>query len=85
MEIPVISVKTVYNNAGPKEVEKSVTRLIESAVYSVNNVKTIKSKSKESESNIEIEFNWGTDIRMAADDVREAVDMIRNNFPDDVN
>ena len=83
MEIPIISVKTKYNNAGPEEVEKSITRTIEGVVSSVNNVKTIKSKSKESESNIEIEFNWGTDLRTAADDIREAIDMIRNDLPDD--
>ena len=83
MEIPIISVKTKYKNAGPEEVEKSITRTIEGAVSSVNNVKTIKSKSKESESNIEIEFNWGTDLRTAADDIREAIDMIRNDLPDD--
>lgn len=83
MEIPIISVKTKYNNAGPEEVEKSITRTIEGVVSSVNNVKSIKSKSKESESNIEIEFNWGTDLRTAADDIREAIDMIRNDLPDD--
>ena len=83
MEIPIISVKTKYNNAGPEEVEKSITRTIEGVVSSVNNVKTIKSKSKESESNVEIEFNWGTDLRTAADDIREAIDMIRNDLPDD--
>ena len=83
MEIPIISVKTKYKNAGPEEVEKSITRTIEGVVSSVNNVKTIKSKSKESESNIEIEFNWGTDLRTAADDIREAIDMIRNDLPDD--
>ena len=52
MEVPIISIKTIYNNAGPEEVEKSITRTIEGVVSSVNNVKTIKSKSKESESNI---------------------------------
>ena len=83
MEIPIISVKTKYKNAGPEEVEKSITRTIEGVVSSVNNVKTIKSKSKESESNIEIEFNWGTDLRTASDDIREAIDMIRNDLPDD--
>ena len=42
MEIPIISVKTKYKNAGPEEVEKSITRTIEGVVSSVNNVKTIK-------------------------------------------
>lgn len=83
MEVPIISIKTTYDNAGAEEVEKSVTRIIESAVSSVNNVKTIKSKSKESESNVEIEFNWGTDLQTAADDIREAIDMIRSSLPDD--
>lgn len=83
MEVPIISIKTIYNNAGSQEVEKSITRIIENAVSSVNNVKNIKSKSKESESNIEIEFNWGTDLQTAADDIREAIDMIRNSLPDD--
>ena len=39
MEVPVISIKTTYNNAGAEEVEKSITRIIESAVSSVNNIK----------------------------------------------
>ena len=83
MEVPIISIKTTYDNAGPEEVEKSVTRVVESAVSSVNNVKTIKSKSKESEFNVEIEFNWGTDLQTASDDIREAIDMIRSSLPDE--
>ena len=83
MEVSIISIKTTYDNAGPEEVEKSVTRVVESAVSSVNNVKTIKSKSKESESNVEIEFNWGTDLQTASDDIREAIDMIRSSLPDE--
>ena len=83
MEVPIISIKTTYENAEPEEVEKSVTRVIENAVSSVNNVKNITSKSKESESNVEIEFNWGTDLQTASDDIREAIDMIRSNLPDD--
>ena len=46
LELPFISIRTQYDNAGPEEVEKSVTRLIESAVASVNNIKQIKSSSK---------------------------------------
>ena len=43
MDLPYISVRTTYDNAGPEEVEKSLTRLIESAVSGINNVKTITS------------------------------------------
>ena len=83
MEVPIISIKTTYENAEPEEVEKSVTRVIENAVSSVNHGGNITSKSKESESNVEIEFNWGTDLQTASDDIREAIDMIRSNLPDD--
>ena len=83
IERPVISVKTSYNNAGPEEVEKSVTRLVENAVSSVNNVKTITSSSKEGQSQVRIEFNWGSDLTGATADIREALDKIRKSLPDD--
>ena len=83
IERPNISVRTSYNNAGPEEVEKSVTRLVENAVSSVNNIKTITSSSKEGESSVKIEFNWGSDLTSATADIREALDRIRKSLPDD--
>ena len=65
IERPYITVRTSYDNAGPEEVEKSVTRLIENAVSSVNNVKSVTSSSKEGESKVTIEFNWGSDLTSA--------------------
>ena len=83
MELPFISVRTTYDNAGPEEVEKSVTRLIESAVSGINNVKTITSSSREGISSVFIEFNWGSDLSSATADIREALDRIRSSLPDD--
>lgn len=83
MELPYISVRTTYDNAGPEEVEKSITRLIESAVSTVNNVKTITSSSQEGSSSVFIEFNWGSDLPTATADIREALDRIRKTLPDD--
>ena len=83
MELPFISVRTTYDNAGPEEVEKSVTRLIESAVSGINNVKTITSSSQEEMSSVFIEFNWGSDLASATADIREAIDRIRRTLPDD--
>ncbi len=83
MELPYISVRTTYDNAGPEEVEKSVTRLIESAVSGINNVKTITSSSQEEMSSVFIEFNWGSDLASATADIREAIDRIRSSLPDD--
>ena len=83
IERPYITVRTSYDNAGPEEVEKSVTRLIENAVSSVNNVKSVTSSSKEGESKVTIEFNWGSDLTSATADIRESLDRIRKNLPDD--
>ena len=83
MDLPYISVRTTYDNAGPEEVEKSLTRLIESAVSGINNVKTITSSSQEGRSSVFIEFNWGSDLASATADIREALDRIRSSLPDD--
>ena len=83
MEVPYITILTQYDNAGPEEIEKSITRLIERAVASVNNVKTITSSSEEGESRVNIEFNWGSDLSDAAADIREALDIVKGSLPDD--
>ncbi|ASJ21846.1 multidrug transporter [Brachyspira hampsonii] len=83
MELPYITVRTVYENAGPEEVEKSVTRVVENAVATVSDINTITSTSQEGESSVFIEFNWGTDLAVATADVREAIDGVKNSLPDD--
>ena len=83
MELPYITVRTEYENAGPEEVEKSVTRIIENAVATVSGIKNITSKSKEGESTVFVEFNWKTDLADATADIREAIDSAKNSLPDD--
>ena len=83
MELPYITVRTEYENAGPEEVEKSVTRIIENAVATVSGIKNITSTSKEGESTVFVEFNWKTDLANATADIREAIDSAKNSLPDD--
>ncbi|WP_020004022.1 efflux RND transporter permease subunit [Brachyspira innocens] len=83
MELPYITVRTEYENAGPEEVEKSVTRIVENAVATVSDINTITSTSQEGESSVFIEFNWGTDLAVATADIREAIDGVKNSLPDD--
>lgn len=83
MELPYITVSTKYENAGPEEVEKSVTRIIENAVATVSGIKNITSTSKEGESTVFVEFNWKTDLANATADIREAIDSAKNSLPDD--
>ena len=85
IELPYITVTTKYENAGPQEVEKSVTRVVENAVSTVSDINKITSVSKEGESIVFIEFNWGANLAVACADIREAIDGIKNSLPDDAN
>ncbi len=83
IELPFITIRTDYENAGPEEVEKSVSKIIEGAVSSVNNIKEVTSSSEEEDSRVRVEFNWGSDLDTATADIREAIDRIRRQLPDD--
>ena len=81
MQMPYISVHTRYRNAGPEEIEKSVTKIVEGAVATVNNIKNITSYSRENSSDVMVEFNWGVDLRDASEDIREALERIYDSLP----
>ena len=68
IENPVLSISTSYPNAGPESVEKTVTKPIESAVMSVNGLKKLSSTSNEGSSNVQLEFEYGTDLTEAVND-----------------
>ena len=82
MQVPYISINTRYKNAGPEEIEKSVTKIIEGAVATVNNIKNITSTSREDSSNVLIEFNWGVDLTEATEDIRESLEQVADFLPD---
>ncbi|MCR4742010.1 MAG: efflux RND transporter permease subunit [Treponema sp.] len=82
MDNPVAMVMTTYTNAGPETVEKSVTQILESGLVSVNNLKSMTSTSSEGSSTIELEFNYGTDMDVAVNDIRDKLDMVKGQLPD---
>jgi len=84
IEFPVAVVFTEYPNVGPKEIESTVTRPLEEALSSVNNIDTITSTSKEGLSMIVAKFTWGTDMGLAVSDMRERIDIRKRFLPDDV-
>ncbi|GAB4330689.1 MAG: efflux RND transporter permease subunit [Calditrichia bacterium] len=83
LDIPFITIQTVYPGAGPKEIESEITKKIEDAVSSVSKIKTITSYSMESVSLVMIEFELGKDVDIANQEVKDKVDAIINEFPDD--
>ena len=82
VENPSLSIFTTYTNAGPESVEKTVTKVIENAVMSVNGLKNITSTSNESNSSVNLEFEYGTDLTEAMNDVRDKLDRVKRALPE---
>ncbi len=79
---PSLTVRTGYEGVAPAEIESLVTRPVENAVGVVNNVVKVSSSSRADTSEVTLEFGWGTDMDMAALDVRERLDLVQ--LPEDV-
>ena len=84
VDIPVVSILTIYPGVAPETVETEVTRRIEEAVNPIEGVRHISSTTTEGVSSIVVEFELGTNIHTAAQDVRSKVAALRREFPDEV-
>lgn len=83
MKIPYVIVLTSYQGAGPSEVESLVTKPLESALSSVSDLKEMTSQSSNGTSIVIMEFNDSVDMDIAALNVREKVDLIKDYLPSD--
>jgi len=83
IKYPVVSVVTTYSGVTSEDIEELLTKPIEDAVSTVQDVKSIKSFSQEGLSAVMIEFNWGADIYFAAQDIRDKLDLIQDFLPSD--
>ena len=81
---PTISVITNYPNVGPQEMEESVTRPIEEALAAVQGVEEITSTSTEGRSMVRVSFTWGSDLDVAANDIRDRIDRVMGRLPEDI-
>jgi len=79
---PVIMVMTGYEGAAPLEVEKMVTEPLEKMVSTVNNIKEVSSVSSDGNSVIIMNFDWGTNMDEAANDVREKISLVKGVLPE---
>lgn len=82
-ETNMVTISTVYPGASPSEVETSVTRKIEDAVGSLENVKKVESSSYESLSVIMVQLNTGADVNYALNDAQRKVNAILADLPED--
>lgn len=81
---PVVAVTTIYPGAGPKEIETSVSKILEEEMGTISGVKSITSSNKEGVSVVVAEFSLETDIKYAEQQVRDKVAFAKAKFPDDV-
>ena len=84
MELPYAVVITTYPGASPEAVETSVTKPIEQAVATIDNIKNIQSISSENYSMVVLEFNSDTNMDTATIDMREKLDQVSGYFDDSV-
>jgi len=81
---PVMSVVTTYEGVASEEMENIVTKPIEEVVATVKNVKKIKSFSQEGLSVVMVDFEWGANLDLLAQDIRDRIDMISDFLPKDM-
>lgn len=84
LEVPTVSVTTIYPGAAAAEVETSVTKKLEDAFAAVEGLDKITSTSQEGVSSIVVALKSGTDVDQAERDIQRKADQAQNDLPDDV-
>lgn len=82
MDLPYMLVYTKYDDAGPEEVEQSLTRTMESSLSGLSGLKKMQSTSQSGASIIFLEFDYGTNLDTAAIEIRDKIDMVRSYLPE---
>jgi HAE1 family hydrophobic/amphiphilic exporter-1 len=81
IELPRLSVNVSYANVGPEEMETIITDPLENALSGIPNLERMTSTSEEGRSRVTLEFGRGTSVDEAANDVRAALDRLRDDLP----
>lgn len=84
VDLPYITIITIYPGASPEEIETDIAKPIEDEVTSISGLKHVTSNCIENMCQTLLEFDLEVDQDIAAMDVREKLDLIRNDFPDGV-
>jgi len=77
LSYPTVTVRTEYRGAAPEEIETLLTRPVEEAVGVVKNVRSVKSVSRAGQSDVILEFAWGTNMDRAGLEVREKLEVLQ--------
>ncbi len=81
VEFTELTVRVSYPNVGPQEIEQVITDPIENVVAGLPNLERVTSQSEEGSSRVRLRFTRGTNIDEAANDLRAALDRLRDELP----
>jgi len=81
LSYPTLTIRTQLSGAAPSEIETLISKPIEETASIIKNLKLVRSVSKAGQSDVTLEFNWGTNMDLASVDVREKIDLL--NLPDE--
>ncbi len=84
MEMPFIGVYVPYPNGIPSQVEKDIVAPVEGVLATLGGVREIQSYADADEAWIGVQFDFGRDVNMLRMEVKEKIDQIRGDLPDDV-
>lgn len=82
MDIPTISVITYYPGASAEDIEVNVTKPLENQLNALQNLKKVTSQSKDNISFISVEFEYGTNMDEASNNIRDALSLVEKSLPD---
>ncbi|WP_077610259.1 efflux RND transporter permease subunit [Clostridium sp. Marseille-P2415] len=85
MNMPMLMVVTAYPGAQPKDVDELISKKIENAVGSLSGIKKVASKSSENRSTVTLQYEYGTDLDKAYDDLKKKIDVVASDLPEDSN
>jgi hydrophobic/amphiphilic exporter-1 (mainly G- bacteria), HAE1 family len=83
IELPYIVVNTSWTGAGPEEVERRITRPLESVLSSVSGIDTLSSTSSNGSSQVMLQLVFGSNLDEAMSDIRAKLDFVKSALPDD--
>jgi len=84
VDIPYVTIQTIYPGAGPAEIEEQVTKLIEDAISTISDIDFIQSYSMDNVSVVLVAFNFGKNVDVGNQEIKDNVDMIINNLPESI-
>lgn len=83
IEFPTVSVVTTYTGASSEDIENTITRPLEQIINTIGRVKKVTSMTMEGASVIMTEFEWGTNLDFAAQDIRDQIGLYKNFIPEE--